>query len=60
MQSMQSRYFTNDRELLATFEAIAHFCDILEGRKFTVFTDHKHGDSHVQVTENDESKHASD
>ena len=35
------RYSTFDRELLAVFAAIRHFRFILEGRQFTVMTDHK-------------------
>ena len=30
-----------DRELLAAYRAVRHFRHILEGRKFTLFTDHK-------------------
>ena len=37
----QRRYSTFDRELLAVHSAIQHFRYFLEGRAFTVFTDHK-------------------
>ena len=36
----QSRYSTFDRELLAIYLAIKHFRYFVEGRTFTVFTDH--------------------
>ena len=37
----EKKYSTFDRELLAVFLAIKQFRHILEGRCFTVFTDHK-------------------
>ncbi len=37
----QCRYSTFSRELLAIYAAIKHFRHLLEGRNFTVFTDHK-------------------
>ncbi|GFR68970.1 Pol polyprotein [Elysia marginata] len=37
----QSRYSTFDRELLAIYSAIQHFRFFLEGRPFSVLTDHK-------------------
>ena len=37
----ESRYSTFGRELLAVYLAIRHFRHMLEGRQFTVFTDHK-------------------
>lgn len=37
----ETRYSTYDRELLAIFASIRHFRYQLEGRQFTVFTDHK-------------------
>lgn len=37
----QKSYSTYDRELLAIYEAIRHFRDQLEGRNFTILTDHK-------------------
>ncbi len=43
----QARYSTFDRELLAAFSAIRHFCFLPEGRRFRNLTDHKPG-SHVQ------------
>lgn len=37
----QKGYSTYDRELLAAYLAIKHFRHMLEGRNFTLFTDHK-------------------
>ena len=37
----ESRYSAFDRELLAAYSAVRHFRLLLEGRKFTIFTDHK-------------------
>jgi hypothetical protein len=37
----ESRYSTFDRELLAAYLAVRHFRFFLEGRFFTLFTDHK-------------------
>lgn len=37
----ETKYSTYDRELLAIFMAIRHFKNLLEGRKLTIFTDHK-------------------
>jgi hypothetical protein len=37
----ESRYSTFDRELLAAFHSVKHFRFFLEGRPFTLFTDHK-------------------
>jgi hypothetical protein len=37
----QTRYSAFDRELLACASGIRHFRYMLEGRKFTIFTDHK-------------------
>ncbi|BHF62238.1 hypothetical protein SprV_0200521900 [Sparganum proliferum] len=37
----ETRYSTFDRELLAIYLAVKHFRHFLEGRDFTVFTDHK-------------------
>ncbi len=41
LSAMEMRYSTFDRELLAAFSAIKHFRFFLEGRPFTLFTDHK-------------------
>ena len=41
LSSAEKKYSTFDRELLAVFLAIKHFSHVLEGRHFTVFTDHK-------------------
>ena len=30
-----------DRELLAAFRSIRHFCHMVEGRRFTLYTDHQ-------------------
>ena len=37
----QLKYSAFDRELLAVYLAIRHFCYYLEGWKFTIYTDHK-------------------
>jgi len=37
----ETRYSTFSRELTAIYKAIAHFRHLLEGREFTIFTDHK-------------------
>lgn len=37
----QTKYSPYDRELLAIYIAVRHFRHLLEGRKFTIFTDHK-------------------
>lgn len=37
----QLKYSTYDRELLAAYSAVKHFKHQLEGRLFTLFTDHK-------------------
>ncbi|MFN9938370.1 MAG: hypothetical protein ACK56I_02740, partial [bacterium] len=41
MDSTQVKYSAFDRELLACFQAIRHFRFMLEGRRFTLYTDHK-------------------
>mgnify|MGYP004574657049 CR=1 FL=1 len=37
----ERKYSTFDRELLAVFRAVKHFRHFLEGREFTIYTDHK-------------------
>jgi hypothetical protein len=37
----ESHYSTFDRELLAAFVAIGHFCHFCQGRSFQLWTDHK-------------------
>lgn len=37
----QKRYSTYDRELLATYQAVKYFRSSIEGRVFTIYTDHK-------------------
>ena len=37
----QMKYSTYDRELLAIYSAVKHFKYLLEGRQFTIYTDHK-------------------
>ncbi|KAI5755581.1 hypothetical protein M8J77_018107 [Diaphorina citri] len=37
----ERNYSTYDRELLAAFASVKHFRHLIEGRKFTIFTDHK-------------------
>ena len=41
LSSAQQSYSAFDRELLAVNDSIYHFRHLLEGRSFTVFTDHK-------------------
>ncbi len=41
LDSTQVKYSAFDRELLACFQAIRHFRFMLEGRRFTLCTDHK-------------------
>jgi hypothetical protein len=41
LDSAQVKYSAFDRELLACFQAIRHFRFMLEGRRFTLYTDHK-------------------
>ena len=41
LSSSQRRYSTYDRELLALFLSVRHFCDLLLGRDVTLVTDHK-------------------
>ena len=41
LKQSETKYSTYDRELLAIYLAIKHFRHFIEGRTFTVFTDHK-------------------
>ena len=41
LQPAETRYSTFGRELLAVYLAVKHFRHTLEGRNFTIFTDHK-------------------
>lgn len=41
MTETQKRYSAYDRELLAVYQAVKHFRFMLEGREFTIYTDHK-------------------
>ena len=41
LTSAQKKYSAFDRELLALYLAVRHFRSSLEGRRFTIFTDHK-------------------
>jgi hypothetical protein len=41
LDTTQVKYSAFDRELLACFQAIPHFRFMLEGRRFTLYTDHK-------------------
>ena len=41
LSSSQRLYSTYDRELLALFLSVRHFCDLLLGRDVTLVTDHK-------------------
>lgn len=37
----ETKYSTYDRELLAVYSSVRHFRHMLEGRPFTIFSDHK-------------------
>ena len=41
LSNTETKYSAFDRELLAAFSTIRHFRFLLEGREFTLFTDHK-------------------
>lgn len=41
LRAPERNYSAFDRELLALYMAIQHFCNFLQGRSFTVYTDHK-------------------
>ena len=41
LSSAEFKYSAFDRELLAAYSSIRHFCFLLEAREFTLFTDHK-------------------
>nr|VZI22741.1 unnamed protein product [Spirometra erinaceieuropaei] len=41
LSKADTRYSTFGRELLAAYLAVRHFRHLLEGREFTIFTDHK-------------------
>jgi hypothetical protein len=41
LDATQDKYFAFDRELLACVSGFRHFRHMLEGRQFTIFTDHK-------------------
>lgn len=41
MTDTQKKYSAYDRELLAIYQAIKHFRTQVEGRSFTIYTDHK-------------------
>lgn len=41
LSDAQSKYSTYDRELLAAYQAVKYFKFMLEGRPFTIYTDHK-------------------
>ena len=41
LSGAELNYSTFDRELLGVFLAVKHFQQYLEGRKFTIYTDHK-------------------
>jgi putative transposase len=41
LEPAQVKYLAFDRELLACFLGIRHFRYMLEGRHFTIYTDHK-------------------
>lgn len=41
LNDAQKKYSTYDRELLSAYQGIRHFRHVLEGRPFTLMTDHK-------------------
>ena len=41
LSSVESKYSAFDRELLAAYSSIRHFCFLLEACEFNLFTDHK-------------------
>ncbi len=41
LSKAETKYSTFDRELLGIYRAIKHFKHFIEGKEFTVFTDHK-------------------
>jgi len=41
LSDAEKKYSAFDRELLAAFSSVRHFRFMLEGREFTIFTDHK-------------------
>lgn len=41
LNSAQQKYSPYDKELLAIYTAVRHFRHMLEGRHFTIYTDHK-------------------
>jgi hypothetical protein len=41
LNSTEFQYSTFDRELLAAYLSICHFCHFCEGRQFQLYTDHK-------------------
>jgi hypothetical protein len=41
LSSAEKKHSAFDRELLAAFTAVKHFAHFVEGRKFTLYTDHK-------------------
>ncbi|KAI5735945.1 hypothetical protein M8J77_007226 [Diaphorina citri] len=41
LSTAEKKYGTYDRELLAIYLAVKHFLHMIEGRVFTIYTDHK-------------------
>ena len=41
LSEAEQKYSTFDMELLTAYSSLRHFCFLLEGRDFTIFTDHK-------------------
>jgi hypothetical protein len=41
LEAAQQKYSAFDRELFACYAGIRHFRYMLDGRRFTIFTDHK-------------------
>ena len=50
LSEAEKKYSAFDKELLAAYSAIKHFKYFLEGRKFTLYTDHKPLTSALQST----------
>ena len=42
LSNSEKKHFAFHRELLAAYSSLCHFRFMLEGREFTIFTDHKH------------------
>ena len=54
LTATERKYSTFDRELLAVYASIKHFRDIIKGRTFQIYTDHKPLVSAIQKRTNDD------